>query len=234
MVEAAGALVAAFWLGVLTSISPCPLATNIAAVSYIGREIGHPRKAALAGLVYTAGRMLTYAAIAGLLVAGLHSAPQLSHLLQKYMNKALGPLLIVTGMVLLELIRFGSFGAPLSEERSRRTAARGLLGAGALGVVFALSFCPVSAALYFGSLIPIAIERQSPVSAPLVYGLGTGLPVALFGLVTAAGAASLGRWFQRVQTFERWARPATGVIFILVGVYLTLVYVFGVSWLTPG
>jgi len=100
------ALTSAFWLGILTSISPCPLATNIAAISFVGRRVDSPRKVLISGLLYTAGRMFTYMVLGMVLVASLLSAPSLSHTLQKYMNLALGPLLIVVGMVLLELITY--------------------------------------------------------------------------------------------------------------------------------
>ena len=98
-------IASAFWLGILTSISPCPLATNIAAISFVGRRVGSPAKVFLAGLLYTAGRTLTYLVLGVLLVSSLLSAPYLSHVLQKYMNKALGPILILVGMVLVELIQ---------------------------------------------------------------------------------------------------------------------------------
>lgn len=216
----------AFWLGVLTSISPCPLATNVAAVSFIGRQVEAPRKVLASGVAYTLGRALAYLLLAAVLVASLLSAPQVSHFLQKYLNKLLGPLLILVGMVLLELIPSPSFGLAKGRAWEKRAAGWGMAGAAALGFIFALSFCPISAALYFGSLLPLAVEQESRLLLPALYGVGTGLPVLFFGVLLALGARSVGLWFNRLSAIERWARRGTGVVFILVGIYMTLVHVF--------
>ncbi len=218
----------ALWLGILTSVSPCPLATNIAAISYIAKGIEKPRHVFLSGALYALGRTVTYVALGVLLAYGLHSAPYLSNFLQKYMNKILGPLLIVVGMFLLELIPM-SWPAPgMGSKVGPRMARMGLWGAGLLGIVFALSFCPVSAALFFGSLLPLAVQNNSSVLLPSLYGIGTAAPVVGFAIVIAVGARSLGKAYSGVALIGRWARRVTGVIFIGVGGYLALVYVFGV------
>ena len=182
MVQLALAAASALWLGILASISPCPLAMNITAISYIGRRVDNPRKVLGAGLLYTAGRTLAYVVLGALLVASLLSAPRLSHLLQKYMNLAMGPLLIIVGMVLLELISFTRKGGGVSEAMQRRVDRFGIWGALLLGIVFALTFCPVSAALFFGSLLALAVRHESGVILTAVYGMGTGLPVFVFAI----------------------------------------------------
>ena len=220
---------AAFWLGILTSISPCPLATNIVAISFVGRRLGSPAKVFLGGILYTAGRTLTYLVLGVLLVSSLLSAPYLSHFLQKYMNKALGPILILVGMVLVELIQFNFFGSGVSEKMQKRVEALGILGALLLGVVFALSFCPVSAALFFGSLLPLALQYESAIILPSAYGVATGIPVLVFAILIALGAKRVGEAFNKLAHFEKWARRITGSIFILVGVYYCLAHIFGLQ-----
>ena len=218
----------AFWLGILTSVSPCPLATNIAAISYVGRNVESPRRVLAGGLLYTIGRVLTYTLLGALLVSSVLSAPSAALMLQKYLNQVLGPVLILVGMLLLELITFGSFGAGLATRLQARADRWGILGALLLGIVFSLSFCPVSAALFFGSLLTLAIKARSGVLLPAVYGIGTGLPVVAFAILVALGARSIGKVFDRVALFEKWARRVTGVVFIGVGIYLTLIYIFRV------
>ena len=220
----------AMWLGILTSISPCPLATNIVAISYIGRRVDNPRMALWTGLFYTAGRMLTYLILGVLLVSSLLSIPYLSFWLQKYMNQFLGPILILVGMFLLELLSLNTGKHPFGEGIQKRVETWGLWGAGALGFVFALSFCPVSAALFFGSLIPLAIQYESKILLPSLYGVGTALPVFGFAVLIALGAHSLSRVFNWVTRAEWWARRITGGIFIVVGIYYSLVYVFRVQF----
>ena len=228
MAEFLLATASAFWLGILTSISPCPLATNIAAISFVGRRVDSPFRVFLTGLLYTGGRMLTYLVLAVLLVSGLLWAPSVSHLLQKYMNKVLGPLLILVGMILLELIQIKFSGSGVSEKMQKRIQAMGMWGALPLGVVFALSFCPVSAGLFFGGLIPVALQYESGFIIPSAYGLATGLPVLVFAVLIALGTKRVGQTYNKLVAFERWARRITGVIFIGVGVYHSLAYIFGV------
>jgi cytochrome c biogenesis protein CcdA len=204
------------------------LATNIAAVSFIGRRIGRTRVVFFTGLLYMLGRMLTYVVLGILLVTSVLSIPQVSHILQKYMNKVLGPILIFVGMILLELIRVNISGSGLSEKMQKRVELWGIWGAGLLGVVFALSFCPISAALFFGSLLPLSVKYESGFALPALYGLGTGLPVFLFAVLMAFGAQSVAKAFNRLTQLEWWVRRITGGIFILIGIYYCLVYIFGV------
>ena len=232
MSELAVAAASALWLGILTSISPCPLATNIAAVSFLGRRVDRPRLVFGGGLLYALGRALAYVALGALLLAGLMSAPGVSSFLQRHMNRIVGPLLVVVGLFLLELIRVRLPGLGHSGERlQHRLASAGMWGALPLGVLFALSFCPVSAALFFGSLMALALEAQSPLLIPTVYGVGTALPVITFAVLIALGARGVGLAFKRVTHVERWARRVMAVVFIGAGLYMTLSYTFGlVLW----
>ena len=218
----------AVWLGILTSISPCPLATNIAAVSYIGKQVTDIRKVILSGIVYSIGRMITYLAVGAIVVAGLLSIPVVSHFLQRYMIMIIGPVLIVAGMFLLELIGVGVSGPDIGNTAGKIAGKGGVLGAGLLGIVFALSFCPVSAALFFGSLIPLAINHESVILLPSLYGIGTGLPVLAFAVLLAVSAKSVGSLFNKISVFELWARRVTGLAFIGIGTFVTLKYVFNV------
>ncbi len=221
-------MTSALWLGILTSISPCPLATNIAAISYIGRRVDNTRQVFLTGLLYTLGRTLSYLGLAFLLIATALSVPQVSMFLQKYMPVMLGPILILVGMFLLGLINISLGGSGMSKGMQQRVDALGIWGALLLGVVFALSFCPVSAALFFGSLIPLSITANSAVSLPVAYGVGTAVPVIVFAVLIAVSANSVGKAFNTLTKIEWWARMGTGSIFLLIGVYFCLKYIFEV------
>lgn len=218
----------ALWLGVLTSISPCPLATNIAAISYIGRKVGDSRQVFLSGLLYTLGRTLAYLVLAFVLVASVLSVPQISQFLQKYMHLVLGPILVVVGMFLLGLIELNMGGQGMGEGLQKRVDALGIWGALLLGVVFALTFCPTSAALFFGSLVPLSLKVNSSVMLPAVYGIGTALPVMVFAVLLATSAQSVGKAYNVLAKIEWWARMLTGWIFVLVGIYFSLKHVFRV------
>jgi len=226
--ELALAMVTALWVGILTAISPCPLATNIAAISFIGRKFTNRRYALLTGLLYALGRSLVYVALAVLLVSSLLSAPSASRFLQQTMDKLLGPILILVGVVLLDLIRFGGSGSGLGETVGRKVEGWGVWAGFALGVVFALSFCPVSAALYFGSLIPLSVRMDPTVLLPLLFGAGTALPVLLFAFLLVFTAQAVGGAYSGIRRFEIWARRGTGLLFVAIGVGFCLVFIFRV------
>jgi len=215
----------AAWLGILTSISPCPLATNIAAVSFLSKKIAHPFMVFVSGLAYTVGRMVAYAALGWIIINSLLSVPEVAQFLQKYMSKALGPLLILTGLFLLEILTIKLPGFSLSQKYHNKLVESGAPGAFLLGLIFALAFCPVSAALFFGSLIPLALNSKAGTLLPFIYGVGTGLPVLGFAVAIALGVTSMSHWFHKITKLEFYTRRITGVIFILVGLYYSGIYI---------
>jgi sulfite exporter TauE/SafE len=219
-------LLSALWLGILTSISPCPLASNIAAVSFIVKRIDHTSLVFSSGLLYTLGRVIGYTVLGVLITSSLLSMPQASFFLQNYMNKILGPILIITGLFLLGILTFTSFGFSFSQKSTARLQDMGILGALPLGILFALSFCPISAALFFGSLIPLSVKSGSNIIFPAVYGIGTGLPVLIVAILVTVGIKNIGTIFKKITLFEYWMRKTTGVIFILVGIYYVLTHIF--------
>lgn len=226
MIELSMGFVSALWLGILTSISPCPLATNVAAISFLTKKVTRPASVFLCGLAYILGRMLSYAVLGFIIVSSILNVPVLANFLQKYMNKIVGPLLILTGLVLLDIFKFTFPSFSLSDKQQNKLASSGARGAFILGIVFALVFCPVSAALFFGSLIPLALSSKIGVLLPFVYGIGTGLPVFLFAVVIALGVTSIRHWFYKITRLELYTRRITGVIFVLVGLYYTGIYIF--------
>jgi cytochrome c biogenesis protein CcdA len=176
------------------------------------------------GVLYTVGQSLTYIVLGVLLVSSLLHVPSVAQWLQQYMHKLLGPILIVVAIMLLDMLPLSTKGSKMGQWCQQRTEKFGLAGALLLGVFFALSFCPVSAALFFGSLIPLSVEHSSGVVLPLVYGVGTALPVVVFSILLVTGANSLAKAFDKVSRFEIWGRRITGTVFLIVGVYFTLAY----------
>lgn len=222
MTEWIAALTGAAWLGLLTSISPCPLATNIAAVSFLARRMHSRRLAVVGALVYAAGRALVYLLIGVLITWGAASAPVLSVSLQRFIAPFLGPLLILVGLVLLGWLKLPVDFGFKSEVTAERLARRGMFGEFLLGALFALTFCPVSAALFFGALIPLAFAQAQAWPLFAAYGLATALPVGALAVLLALGVGAARTLIQRVQTSQQHIQKASASIMILVGVWLTL------------
>jgi cytochrome c-type biogenesis protein len=241
---------AALYLGILTSISPCPLATNIAAISYVGRKVGNARSVMSAGLLYTLGRCLLYLALAVLLATTALSIPAVSVFLQKYMHLVLAPIFLLLGMFLVGLISTSLGGASMSEGVQRRIDTMGVWGALPLGALFAVSFCPTSAAWFFGLIalmmgseagaittllarigisLPEASLPGGTLVLPFVYGVGTALPVLVVAFLLAYSVQSVGKTYNMLSKVEWWARQITGWIFVLAGVYFALKYVFEIT-----
>lgn len=222
------AALTALWMGVITSVSPCPLATNIAALTYISKHSGSHKMAVLAhGGLYALGRALAYIVIGFLLVKSLLSAPSFSFFIQKYGNQALSPILVLAGMYMLDMFGRGFEGFSFFD-LSKFNPQKGAVSSLFMGFVFALAFCPISAALYFGVIIPLAAKNSAPFSLPLLYGLGTALPVIAIAVTLDFGFKRMSAMLGLAGGFEKYAKPATGWVFIACGVYLGLKYIFAV------
>ncbi len=215
----------ALYFGIMTSVSPCPLATNIAAISFIGNKAGDRKSLIGAGLLYTAGRMAAYLIISVIIVTSLTTIPETARFLQKYMNIIIGPFLIIAGLFLLDIIKVNKSGSGLFTRKAQEKAQKGSVWTAALlGFVFALTFCPVSAGLFFSNIMN-SVKNDSQVILPLIYGTGTAIPVLIFAFILGFGANSLGRAFDVISKIEWWARKITGVVFIGIGAWLTYNYI---------
>ncbi|MGD8512679.1 MAG: aromatic aminobenezylarsenical efflux permease ArsG family transporter [Deltaproteobacteria bacterium] len=217
----------AIWFGILTSVSPCPLATNIAATSYIGKQIRGSFGTLVAGFSYTIGRAVAYICISMFIVSGLLSMPKISFFLQDHMNQILGPLLIISGLFILEVVSIPFRGLNVGQRFQKRLGSGGISGACVLGFIFALSFCPTSAALFFGSVIPLSLKYESKLLLPFLYGVGTAIPVLFVAAVLSNASRFAGVLFNRLSVVELWLRRATGFLFITIGIWFTVRYIFG-------
>lgn len=211
----------ALWLGVLTSVSPCPLATNLAATACLSRRVESRRRAVVAIASYTLGRVAAYGLVAALLAFGFAGAPAVSRFLQHWLPPLLGPVLILAAMVLLGLIPLPFRASLASQARAEKLASRGVGGAFALGFLFALSFCPVSAALFFGSLVPLALGSGAVALTVGFYGAGTAAPVAGFALLTIASARLASKVVGGMAKAQPHILRITGIALLMAGLYLT-------------
>jgi len=214
-------VLSAFLLGILTSISPCPLATNITAVAFISKDIKTPKYTILSGLFYTLGRGISYTLLAALIYFGF-SAFQISRVFQGWGDKILGPVLIIIGLIMFGLISFNLKGNNQVIEKTKLwLASKGYLGSLALGMLFAFAFCPYSGVLFFGLLIPLVVKSSGGLILPIVFALGTGLPVIIFSFLIAYSIQAVGRAFKVIQKIEKWLRYVVASVFVLTGIYYT-------------
>jgi len=217
-------LLSALILGLMTAISPCPLATNITATAFISKNISNKKLVFLSGVIYSLGRAFSYTTIGLILYFGA-SKFQISRFFNQNGEKYLGPLLIIIGLIMLNIIKLNFLGkSNFTERLSQKFEEKGLVGSFLIGVVFALAFCPYSAALYFGMLIPMTISNASGLYLPIVFAFGTGLPVILFTYLLAFAAGSIGSFYNKITKIEKIMRVVAGVVFILTGVYYILIF----------
>ncbi|MCX6789349.1 MAG: aromatic aminobenezylarsenical efflux permease ArsG family transporter [Candidatus Gribaldobacteria bacterium] len=211
----------AFLLGILTSISPCPLATNITAIAFISKDIKNPKHTILLGLFYTLGRGISYTLLATLIYFGLSSF-QVSKIFQGWGDKIFGPVLIIIGLVMFGIIKINSKNSGQTIEKIKLwLSGKGYLGSLSLGMLFAFAFCPYSGVLFFGVLIPLVIKSTGGLILPPLFALGTGLPVIIFSFFIAFSMQAVGRAFSVVQKIEKWLRYTVASLFILTGAYYT-------------
>lgn len=217
-------MLAAFAIGLLTAIAPCPLATNVTATAFIAKTITNKRKVLLSGVLYTLGRVFTYTLIGAIIFFGA-SKFQIAKLFQGNGEKYIGFVLIIIGLIMLDVIKLNFIkGGTFTDRLSDKFKTKGLLGAFLLGALFALAFCPYSGALFFAMLIPMTLSADAGLALPVIFSIGTGLPVILFAFVIAFSLEKLGMYFKAITKIEKVMRFAAGVIFILTGVYYINIY----------
>lgn len=212
-------------LGIMTAISPCPMATNITAIAFISKDIDNKRKVFTNGLIYTLGRAISYTLL-GLLFYFGASQFKIAGFFQDWGERALGPLLVIIGFLMLNIIKinFPAFSNLTSKLESKSRS--GFWGVLLLGIVFALAFCPYSGVLFFGMLIPLVIASPSGLYLPIVYAIATGLPVILFAWLIAYAVGGVGNIYNKMKTFEFWFRRLVAVVFIIVGFYYIVIFYF--------
>ena len=209
-------------LGLMTAISPCPLATNITAIGFISKDLENRNRVFYNGIVYTVGRAVSYTLLAFLLFIGADQF-KVSSIFQQYGEKFLGPLLILVGLFMLGVIKLNLPGLDNLTSRFQSKEKHSYFDVLLLGVLFALAFCPYSGVLYFGMLIPMTIQSASGLTLPVVFALATGLPVIIFAWLLAYTVSGVGKLYHRVKIFELWFRRIVAVVFIGVGVYYSIV-----------
>jgi cytochrome c-type biogenesis protein len=213
--------ITAFILGLMTAISPCPLATNITAIGFISRDLEDRKRVFGKGLVYTLGRALSYTSLALLLYFGA-SRMHVSRLFQGWGEKLLAPLLILIGLFMLGAIKIKFPAFSFLTDKIEKKGQGGYWSALLLGIIFALAFCPYSGVLFFAILMPITIAGAGGLYLPVVFAFATGLPVILFAWLIAFTVGNVGKVYNNVKIFERWFRRIIAVLFIAVGLYYSV------------
>lgn len=215
----------AFILGLMTAISPCPLATNITAIGFISKDLNSQKRVFLKGLSYTAGRAISYTTL-GLLFFFGASQFKLGGFFQEWGERLLSPLLILTGLFMLGILSVKIPGIVWLTEKVEGQARKGFWGALILGIAFALAFCPYSGVLYFGILIPMTISSAKGLYLPLVFAIATGIPVIVFAWIISYSIGSVGIIYNKIKVFESWFRKLVAILFIGVGIYYLVVFYF--------
>ncbi|HAF30698.1 MAG TPA: cytochrome C biogenesis protein [Bacteroidales bacterium] len=215
-------IISAFVLGLMTAISPCPLATNITAIGFISKDVEHQKKVFINGLVYTLGRAISYTLIAVIIFIGADQF-KVSGWFQQYGEKILGPLLILIGLFMLDVLKIKFPGMSSLTKRFQENGTSNYWEVLLLGIVFALAFCPYSGVLYFGMLIPMTISSASGLYLPVVFAIATGIPVIIFAWLLAYTVSGVGKLYNRIKTFEIWFRRIISVVFICIGIYYVII-----------
>jgi cytochrome c biogenesis protein CcdA len=211
-------ILSAFILGLMTAISPCPLATNITAIGFIGKNLESRQRVFVNGVVYTLGRAVSYTLLGLVFFFGVGQF-EISDFLQEWGEKLLGPLLIIIGLFMLGIFKLTLPGLGRLHEQMEQQAQRGYWGAFLIGIVFALAFCPYSGVLYFGMLIPMTVTSASGLYLPAIFAIATGIPVILFAWLVAFSISSLGSFYDKMKLFETWLRKVIAILFIITGIY---------------
>ena len=218
----------AFLLGLLTAISPCPLATNIAAIGFISKDIENRQRIFLNGVLYTLGRVIAYTLLGIILISILKEGASVFGI-QKAVGKwgelLLGPLLLIIGLFMLfgSRLNLPKFGFDCKGEG---LAKKGGWGAFLLGVLFAMAFCPSSGVFYFGMLIPMSVTATAGWMLPILFAVATALPVLVVAWILAFSVEKVGEFYGKMQVIQKWLNIIVGGLFVIIGIYYCIIMYF--------
>ena len=218
----------AFLLGLLTAVAPCPLATNIAAIGFIGKDIESRSRIFYKGLLYTLGRVIAYTLLGIILIMIFKEGSSLfgiQKFIGKYGELILGPALLLIGLFMLfgNKLKLPSFGFKGNGEGLAR---KGRWGAFLLGVLFAMAFCPTSGVFYFGMLIPMSATTAAGYLLPILFAVATALPVLIVAWILAFSVQHIGSFYGKMQTVQKWLIRIVGGLFTIIGVYYCVMMYF--------
>ena len=212
-------LLTAFILGILVVMHPCPLAANIAAIGLILRQKAKKNNSQLS--YYVLGRTLAYSFLGILLVFLIRIGAKVLHIgdqLSIWGERLLAPLLIVIGLYLLynDLLHHHDHVPSTKDHQQQFSGAWGSLW---LGVLFALAFCPESGIVYFGMIIPMAVQSSVAYLIPVAFAIGAALPVLFLSYLFAYGIQKMERFERGMHLIQLWLTRFVAVLFIVAGIF---------------
>ena len=213
--------ITAFILGILTAVSPCPLATNITAIGFISKDIENHHRIFINGLLYTFGRIVSYTVLGFILIPILREGASMfmvQKAVSKYGEMLIAPALIIIGIFMLDVIKLNLPKINIGGE-SLKKRSKGGWGAILLGILFALAFCPTSGVFYFGMLIPMSATTSAGYLLPIIFAVATAIPVLAVAWVLAFSVQQMGNFYGKIQKVQKWANLIVGVVFIIIGIY---------------
>ena len=132
----------------------------------------------------------------------------------------LGPVMILVGMMPTGMLNFSIPG--VNEQTLRKIVDRfGMWSAFPLGVAFAVAFCPTTAAMFLG-MLTLAAQAKSWIIFSMCFGVSATLPVLVLAGVITSHIRLLSKILQVAQNIDVWMRNLTGILFIVLGIYLTI------------
>lgn len=229
-------VLSAFLLGLMTIISPCPFCSNITALGYISKDMSSPRRVLLNGTMYACGKVITYLVLSVFFILGAQ-IESIQHFFEHWGEPVLGPFLIVCGLFMLiggkheshhEHEHNHGLQQRMSTLGAKQSNIPSWLWSMVLGILFSLAFCPYSGVMYFGVLIPLTMSQPITWSwlMPVMFGIGTGLPVIIIAYLLSFSMVGMGKINQRIKHFEVWLRVICSLLFIIMGIWIC-VTVFG-------
>jgi cytochrome c-type biogenesis protein len=217
-------LIGAFLLGLLGALAPCQLSTGAAAAAWFGKDSSQGLAWSKVSCFFV-GKVIVYvgfAFVALVLFKGEMNAPAL---LFTTVRKLISPAMIVMGLFLLGLIRLPAPNVTMAKLYRWAETRGGYVGAFALGMAFSLAFCPTMFWLFFGLMLPSALDSGLGALFPLAFALGTSLPLLLVLLLLDRGKKK-GELLSTMRRGGRWLNLGAGALLVLIGLYDTAIYWF--------
>ena len=217
-------ILAAFLLGLLFSFDACPMLANIAAISYISRDLTNKKRLIIKCLWFIFGKILMLVILASALIFLIKSGSEILNFgkfFLKYWETILISFLVTFGLLLLFAHKISWLKIAFSVEKLEKNAKKDNFGIFVLGAVLSLAFCPTNAVLFFGILIPLSVSVSYGFFAlPFIFSLTTALPVIIIALIMVFSIKNIDKFYKIADKYSKIAIKVTGILLILAALFL--------------
>ena len=216
-------IILAFIQGLLVALNPCQIAINISALTYLSERSNSTKELQQKALLYTTGRVATYTLLAFALMIVWEkgtATESIRNILSRGEDLLPYLMIIIGAFMLYRVFRHHEQHGDECHNCGQTIRRNGPSGALVLGLMLAFAFCPESAVIYFGMMMPLAVTNTLGALAPLAFAIASVIPVLLMAHLMTKANKQAKAFALRFKHFQQIVNAIVGTAFIVAAIIL--------------